>query len=137
MRRVAVAVVVAGGLALSACSATGSTIPNVYLAAQGAVHQGDKYLAAADTAETHDQLNKIVPDYRLELRACKAVAKHTNGPNAQMNKLLKRYSTDCAEQAAGDVAFWKNPLNPPPTAADQRSLLDAVALNALWKKLGY
>jgi hypothetical protein len=138
MRRMAtVATILCCGMTLNVCAAYGSTIPKVYLAAQVSVQKVNSDEGAAFHAETHNQPNKIASDYVRELHDCRTLGQHTNGPNKQMNRLLERFSTDCATDAIANKAFWQNPNVGDPTKANQRVISDLNAINALWKRLGY
>ncbi len=124
---------------------TGSRpIPQSYVAAQRILTLVSKNGAAGDSALKSNDLKTAYDDFFLVGVGCLSIGKHfANGPDEVLNRLLKKYSTDC-EDGAVELATWvKNGASagslPEPIATNLATNLasDAQQLKAEWVRLGY
>jgi hypothetical protein len=121
---------------LSAC-VQATQVPSTYAVAQSYLAKANNYEGDANKAMMSGDFNQVISDYQAESAVCAGISRHTNGPDSQLNQLLRSYSSDCMADMSAQVAFMNNPSLSAPTTLNDALISDINDLNQRWKALGY
>jgi len=115
-------------------------IPQSYVTAQRILTLVSKNGAAGDSALKSNDLKTAYDDFFLVGVGCYSIGTHyANGPDGVLNRLLKKYSTDCEDSAAALATWVKNgaPAGGLPVPITFHLASDVQQLKAQWIHLGY